>query len=837
MLVKKLATVLLVFGFLGIAHAASAQDKLGHKKDKTIAERLDNLGKILFGEILSDEKPKTKEKDAAGTKAGTRSASRSKSMATEPPADDVLRPSSRRAGSVLAGSVTSGQAATADKSANDGSDFMPENTPPAVPRAADAAPKPVRRPLTGISLPGKNIASAQSKQSVLIGPPRDARNDQPALPPLHKRLTTFRQSVFGSDDAKKSRPEPGLAAGRTSKTPAAKPAASALGAAKPVGRPTIAQRIKRQLDVGAVPAAKRALDPERNAPVKVESTIPAARKMPMVVRNMHAVIEQTPASIGKSSAVMDNRLATLKREIKPESTPELKPEIRAEAAPERDGGLRVTRRGPVLSVETLGPRRITVGKESAYEVGMVNLGEVAAEELVVFVSLPEWAEVAGAEVTSGTAQTTTLAQAVGTVQWKLGHLDAKGRERMTLRIIPRQSRPFDLVVRWDYRPVASQAMIEVQEAKLSLQLEGPREVLYGKKETYRLRVANFGNGDAENVAIMLMPIGGGENMPATHKIGVLPAGEEKALDVELTARQAGNLTIQVDARAEGGVHAELAEKVLVRRAGLKIDVDGPKMQFMGVPASYVIRVRNPGTASARNIRLSIRLPAGGKYLSGLDDARLDASGNTLKWTIESLGPEVEQSFGMKCLLGSAGANQVQINASAEDDLTASAGAMTRAVSVANLTMEVVDPEAPVAVGEEATYEVRVRNRGTKEAGGIEVFVYFSRGIEPTGAEGGPNRVTPGQVTFQPIASLAPGATVAFKVRARAEAAGNHIFRAEAHCQSLGTRLIREATNLYYTEGAELQQAMGASGGNAPAPEPMRTVTRPVQGEKYPAPRK
>ena len=59
------------------------------------------------------------------------------------------------------------------------------------------------------------------------------------------------------------------------------------------------------------------------------------------------------------------------------------------------------RKGPVLSVETLGPRRIAVGKESTYEVSIVNSGEVAAEELVVFVSLPEWAEVAGAEASSG----------------------------------------------------------------------------------------------------------------------------------------------------------------------------------------------------------------------------------------------------------------------------------------------------------------------------------------------------------------------------------------------------------------------------------------------------
>ena len=387
------------------------------------------------------------------------------------------------------------------------------------------------------------------------------------------------------------------------------------------------------------------------------------------------------------------------------------------AKAESDSGLLAAHKGPVLSVETLGPRRIAVGKESTYEVCMVNSGEVAAEELVVFVSLPAWAEVAGAEPSRGAVEGNAPGEAASVLRWKLGHLDAKGRERMTLRIIPRQNKPFDLAVRWEYKPVASEAMIEVQEPKLALQLEGPREIFYGKKETYQLKLTNLGNGGAENVTIMLMPIGGGENVPATHKIGMLAAGEEKVLDVELTARQSGNLTIQADARADGGVHAELAEKVLVRRAGLKIDVEGPKVQFVGAAVTYAVRVRNTGTAPARNVNLSIALPIGAKYLAGIEDARPDASGSKLQWTIESLNPEAQQVFALKCSLGAAGMSRVQVDATADDDLTASANTVTRVESVANLTMDVKDPQGPVPVGEEVTYEVRVRNRGTKEADG------------------------------------------------------------------------------------------------------------------------
>ena len=202
----------------------------------------------------------------------------------------------------------------------------------------------------------------------------------------------------------------------------------------------------------------------------------------------------------------------------------------------------------------------------------------------------------------------------------MGHLNAKSHERLTIRIIPRQSRPFDLAVRWESKPIASQAMIEVQEPKLSLQLEGPHEVFYGKKEIYRLVLANKGSGNAENVSIVMTPVGTGENLPASHKVGVLAAGEQKSLEVELTAREGGLLTIQAEAQGDGGLHAELVEKVMVRRAGLKLDITGPKVQFVGSVATYSIRVHNTGTAPARNVSFSIALPPGARYLAGIDGA-------------------------------------------------------------------------------------------------------------------------------------------------------------------------------------------------------------------------
>jgi hypothetical protein len=91
------------------------------------------------------------------------------------------------------------------------------------------------------------------------------------------------------------------------------------------------------------------------------------------------------------------------------------------------------------------------------------------------------------------------------------------------------------------------------------------------------------------------------------------------------------------------------------------------------------------------------------------------------------------------------------------------------------------------------------------------------------------------VVFQPIASLAPGAEAVLRVHAKAEVAGNHVFRVEARCRQLNARLISEATNLYYSDTpAASQPPQNSAATNAPPTDdrigsapPVRSTVTPL----------
>ncbi|HEY5310947.1 MAG TPA: CARDB domain-containing protein [Pirellulales bacterium] len=476
----------------------------------------------------------------------------------------------------------------------------------------------------------------------------------------------------------------------------------------------------------------------------------------------------------------------------------------------------ITRKSPNISIETTGPRRITVGKAATYTVTVSNVGDVAASDVVVYVSLPDWAEVAGAQASSGSTGTSAEKSAEG-YQWRVSSLAAHSRQELSLRIIPRKSQPLDLAVRWTCSPSSSQATVEVDEPKLEMAISGPTDVIYGEHQLYKLTISNPGTGDADAVTIQLEPINPNEGTTATHRMGKLPAGSSKTVEIELTARQAGHISIKADAAADGDLKASAIQNVLVRRAGLQVSITGPKLHYAGSPAAYEIRVKNPGDATAQNVSIVATVPPEVTLASASGNGQVEAGQNRVVWPVDEIAAGSETSVSFKCLMRGTGSNRIEATASA-DDLKESALVSTQVMALADLVLEVTDTPGPIPVGQETTFDVQVRNRGSNSAEQIELVAYFSDGFEPTTVEGGKYEMGAGTVLFKPIGSLAAGAETSFKIKARANTAGNHRIRVELQCKTLGTRLTREDSTLFYGEDGTLPSGPAAANPATPSEE-------------------
>ncbi|NLS91564.1 MAG: DUF11 domain-containing protein [Planctomycetaceae bacterium] len=579
---------------------------------------------------------------------------------------------------------------------------------------------------------------------------------------IHQRLSAFRNSQFGSS-SRSSLDSTNESEREVSESPAEEDI-SRVSPGEVAGAPTLAPVEEPRVVGEALPGA--------NLPQPRLAT-----PSPKYAGDGSAIADSTPTPARSQVSIPRKRAVTNETVSSPQ--------------------VLFTQQSPILNVKTVGPERIDVGREATFRVTIENLGSAPADELIVSIDFPQWADVLGAEVSTGATSSEVAVNGTRLFRWKVGRLGAKDVQTVALHVVARQSQPLNLAVNWQHAPVATAASIHVLQPELKLDLEGPEEVLFGEKQLYRLNLENTGSGDARGVSLSLLPVGTGQEKPAVQPIGDLASGQKKTIEVELTARNEGDLVIQVDATAEGNVRTHLAEKVRVLRPGLGVDVTAPEFQFVGQELTYRIVVSNPGTAKVDEVTIQAALPETVSYVSCTKEGLIADQDGAIRWGVEALAPQESRTLLVKCVAAAAGNGRLVVTSEAAGNLKASGEAGVQIDAIADLALEVIDPTGPVATGTETTYQIKIENRGSKAADNVEIVAYFSHGIEPLGAEGGNYQVGPGQVVFDMIPTIAAGQAKTFVVKARAESTGNHIIRAEVFCKPLGTRLVGEESTYFY----------------------------------------
>jgi uncharacterized repeat protein (TIGR01451 family) len=453
---------------------------------------------------------------------------------------------------------------------------------------------------------------------------------------------------------------------------------------------------------------------------------------------------------------------------------------------------------PIIASDIRGPKQILVGHEATYELRLQNQGDFGADELVARVRVPSGAEVINTTATRGVVRQAEGDESSGALEWHLQRLDGGATETLQVKLIPRTSRPLELGMTWTTAPVGSRAVVEVQEPKLNINVTGPEEVLFGKPQLYRLTLSNPGTGVAENVRIELMPPGGGQGTAISHRLGTLAAGTTKSLEVELTPREAGKLQVKASATADGGLDSSVAKDIFCRKPELEVDWRGPEMTYAGTEATYFFRVRNPGTATANDVAMTVSLPDGVELVSASEGQTFNRDRGEISWQVGPLNPGDDFYSEIRCVVSTPGDNQLNVvAATAAGDLSNSKRAQTQVVAVADLKLDIADPTGPVPVGEEAVYEIIVQNRGANTAQDVNIVALFSDGMEPIAAEGAMSEVADGRVSFHTIDSLPVGRQMVLRIRAQAVRAGNHVFRAEVLCRDLEIKLAAEETTRFF----------------------------------------
>ena len=448
----------------------------------------------------------------------------------------------------------------------------------------------------------------------------------------------------------------------------------------------------------------------------------------------------------------------------------------------------VTSELPGIRVITNGPSEVMIRQNNEYEIRVENRGSIDANGVLVRALIPDWADVHGKNATVGEIDSQGEKGSERLV-WIIDHLPAGTSEQMFVRLMAARSGTYNLDVDWTLVPQRSVAQVKVHEPRLELAIEGPDQVIYGHSQTYKVRVLNPGDGIAPNVVFTLSP---NSATPQTQRIGDIPAGKEAQFEVELTAQDLGDLKIQGLAIGDLDLRAEGNKTIRVSAAKLEAILAGPELKYQNTNAQYSLQLQNLGSATSEKVMASLQIPAGVKYLGGIDGAT--QTRDILKWEVTDLAPGASRDYQFQCSMNATGEHMFAFDCKGTAAGQASVEISTSVESIADLVLTINDPPAPAPIGSDVTYEIVVRNRGSREAKDVRAIAQFSHGIEPQRVEGQSGEVVTGQVLFDTIPRIAAGEEVRLRVIAQAEKAGHHRFRTEV--RSGDTVLVAEEATHY-----------------------------------------
>ncbi len=238
------------------------------------------------------------------------------------------------------------------------------------------------------------------------------------------------------------------------------------------------------------------------------------------------------------------------------------------------------------------------------------------------------------------------------------------------------------------------------------------------------------------------------------------------------------------------------------------------MKYQDTDAVYQLELTNQGTAASENVVATLELPVGVTYQGGLEGATMIDS--QLRWKIASLPPGAVREYQFQCSMDSTGQHQFEFDCKGSAAGHTTVSLDTNVEAIADLVLSVVDPSAPAPVGEDVTYQIVIRNRGSKPALDVQAIAQFSTGIEPKQITGQAGKVVTGQVLVDPIDRIEGGQEVRMTIVARAEKGGHHRFRAEV--RSGDTVLVaEEATHYLAPKTQRITRRSGAHAEKAPQP--------------------
>ncbi len=450
---------------------------------------------------------------------------------------------------------------------------------------------------------------------------------------------------------------------------------------------------------------------------------------------------------------------------------------------------------PSITIQKLAPQEIQVGKKCTFAIRVQNTGQRTAQNVQIRDEVPMGTQLLG---------TVPRASVSGSeILWDLGTLSVGEERTVEVELIPTDEGELGSVATVLFSAQAS-AKARCTRPELALRLSASKpQVLVGQQQLVQVEVSNPGSGDATGVMLLESVPSGVSHAagPALElAIGTLRAGESRRLELVLNAEQAGQIENRMTARADANLQVDASCQFEVIAPRLQVSVEGPKRRYLERPATYQVSVQNPGTATAKEVKLVTHLPKGLQFVKANNMGEYDAATHSIHWSLAELPASEQGAVELVALPIEAGEQTLQIAVQADRGLEDRIEKRVMIEGLVAIMFEVVDVEDPIEIGGDTTYEIRVLNQGSKPATNVQVTAIMPPAIRAVSAQGETRHKIQGErVLFAPLPQLAPKADTTYRIHAQGLRPGDQRVRVQVTTDDLEQPITKEESTRVYSD--------------------------------------
>ncbi len=449
---------------------------------------------------------------------------------------------------------------------------------------------------------------------------------------------------------------------------------------------------------------------------------------------------------------------------------------------------------PSLEIHKRAPAEVQVGVPTSFTAVVRNVGNATAFDVQVTDAIPKGARL---------VRTFPESQRVGNdgLAWNLGELAAGQEATISMEIVPETEGELGSVASVKFAAQASVRTISTQP-RLTVKQTAVAEMLGGDSATILIDVMNTGTGVARDVRLeedvpkVFRHVSGASALQ--HDVGDLAPGESLRFEIELMALEAGKVSNVVRATSANSAMAESSYPIEVKAPKLQLQIVGPKLRHLERPAPYEAVIENSGTAVAKDLYITARLPRGMNFISASNEGTYLPDQHSVVWNLMELAAGTKAKTELVLLPVEEGRFAIAMTTDAEG---VRADPTEREVLVegqSELTFEIDDDNDPIEVAGMTTYSIRINNIGTRPDTEVRLAVEAPEGttIEQVSSPM-KYQVSGRQVIFASIPSLASKQQVVVKVGVKHAREGTQVLRASLQSQLRAVPVIKdESTQVY-----------------------------------------